>query len=755
MKIRSKFLHLFPVFLFLLFSVSTVSAEGKADHYLGKLRRWLPGIYTVDTYSGDRSLAVLTESDLKRIIGGAVGVATEDEDSSVGSIFVNEKGKSGYLLVLTSQLQEFSLEEVESIFSSQDVILICDSLFNFGDNFDCGYDSLTGASSTDIVLSGDTGVFGNAKLVSVSFGGKRVIVIPEVNLVSPSLSQSVERYLKVLHKGPQSGDDTSGGIVNAALTGFGRLDESLLADLSGYALLLFIILLVFQRPFESLVRDWRVFLKRETYIRAANVAKSFLTRYRWISLYFLMIALVFYIPLIFSISFRDKGDLDIQYIIGYSLDTLSLGNFSLFIEEGSFFRVALLLYYLVFALLGTLVLLPDALRFFERSFKVVFSKRMNQRAARYVLAGMLLVSILLLAALGFQTTYLLVALSLLLCFYLILSLQKSFGTANLYTRKERIFVGLVLTLFVSAGMLYRALGGGSSTNVRLEGLVRNSKEFVVLPYSREYGEYTEFRDFFLRPDYPVFVDDYLVFHPAYPRIANLDITEYEPGLGSFIILDGGVRELTKFVLTQRPGFLQAREVTGLFMVSGAQIRPDLEYSLALDIDCSSEVKKTTISLNIYTSEDQVGVQGGDMSVKKERMPVLEFPGCFVPQDSEKMNPEVIETSDTYRVPVDLSDLVGKDMVVEIDGMDSSKIEGVRVYVGDQPLSVRFLVHNSKSGVLYRNLVGGTLRVYSFGLPESLEVQNNFGEEFNLGGMVEAMREGEILDNPFTIWTTNL
>lgn len=218
-------------------------------------------------------------------------------------------------------------------------------------------------------------------------------------------------------------------------------------------------------------------------------------------------------------------------------------------------------------------------------------------------------------------------------FLLIVYLEKNkIPFSTLFNKRER----LVALAGVMSLLLTIVIWGGWGKNkipphYTYRSLFSNDKKVVTLPYIVEVRANTLFLDQHFKGNSLIFVDDYLIFHPLFAKVAEKNISDYSKN-GSYIIVGNNQSDFLKKVV-DKPDILDkvnSQTTSSLFTIKSFRYRDEssnkaLHYEGLLTLDCSTNPKPVTISLEAVFST--INPASNKTEVGSQDYSVLDFPGC--------------------------------------------------------------------------------------------------------------------------------
>jgi len=281
--------------------------------------------------------------------------------------------------------------------------------------------------------------------------------------------------------------------------------------------------------------------------------------------------------------------------------------------------------------------------------------------------------------------------------------------------------------------------GSSSYDVAKEDLIGVKDNIVLLPYDKYHPKYVIFKDHMISGQHPIFVDDFLVYHPDFKFIQNKNIKDFSSD-ENFYILKFGSAEIKKEIATNTT-LLQA--LTGgtkgrTFYIENLETTLiKNNYSIELEVECRVINKPVNVDVR-YTVK-----KGTSATQKKETL--IYFPGCLT-----------LENSATYGVPISFLDDLKADLVLmELMNIDRG-IRSVKLFLNNQEQPLQFINEdNIRMDEVYflERKKGDKIVVYSHSLMKEISL-NRVGETQNISEVLNRFGPEGNLRNPFRIWSVD-
>ena len=625
------------------------------------------------------------------------------------------------------------------------VIIVCSEEFNYENRIKCMRSSVSltsGASENETINLGDVDLT-HLSIATVTRSDATYIFIPEDYFVIPSYRDKLRAYFQSLRR---SADVVSGSLAEVQEDQLPKEDlfNSVLTEIALYTLFILFMFSLFYRLLVDLVNKPSDFLKFETYRR---LYQGFFSKVSTLSRYLhdLFVPIVFSLLiatiLIFLIlSIRDTSTPDISYAYKYVTSILKPQNIGKVFSKGSVFRKLLLGYFFLLGGSIAILTLSDLPQLISVSAKKLFGRKIKESGVKYLIPLMVVFSLVVSLIFGLIQTYIIILATLVVVLYLIYVWDTSKTSKYKYSRREQfIFIGGFIVIALLMSIFFKNDAGSSSYDVAEEDLIGVKDNIVLLPYDKYHPKYVIFKDHMISGQHPIFVDDFLVYHPDFKFIQNKNIKDFSSD-ENFYILKFGSAEIKKEIATNTT-LLQA--LTGgtkgrTFYIENLETTLiKNNYSIELEVECRVINKPVNVDVR-YTVK-----KGTSATQKKETL--IYFPGCLT-----------LENSATYGVPISFLDDLKADLVLmELMNIDRG-IRSVKLFLNNQKQPLQFINEdNIRMDEVYflERKKGDKIVVYSHSLMKEISL-NRVGETQNISEVLNRFGPEGNLRNPFRIWSVD-
>lgn len=642
------------------------------------------------------------------------------------------KDSNAYPLILSSELGQESL--LKYLGEEETILLICDTdtPYSLQDFFVCNRENLVldkNLDSRNYSINLD-----NSGLVSVY--ESRILIIPEHLLYVPSSRSLLKAYLASFAdstKYNNFGEDVDPFDQTLFSVAVGIVRESAL-----YILLGFLVLTVSGGIIKKIFVDEKINITNwqmhtlEDFIRPVY---GFFNRMKWFSLYLLLILLVFYIPVLTFISFRDTGSLDLNYISSYFISVLNFNNLIVWFRSENVIRIILFFYNIALVILTFFVLLPEIIEMTARAFRNTLASKVKPAVARKALIFLILFCTVL--SLFFDPKFsglLLFASFLLICYFESFS---SYWVKSSYTKRE---IGLI-TLFISFAFLSYLLFGYAKKelfkNSKYVPLIKADSKYLVLPYQVTRKKDTLFSDSIVNSNYSIIVDDYMIYQSQFSKISNRPVKNFSDE-GDYILIFSSKKDYVSFILkhSNYKDLFASNVPTNFFYFEKENSIFDSKFYLNFSFHCVVDTTDSNIvmNLNFLYSDSTFGNQ----SIR-----VLHFPGCSAGETV------------SYKVPAKLIFPSNALVIVEMTDLNSSLIDKLVLTTDTKEIPIHYIKNFSGDRLILPNIkgTGDTLYFYSTDTLEPYDVDNT-GSSINLAKYANDLLSKGLIKDTFTIWSLN-
>lgn len=646
-------------------------------------------------------------------------VYEEDKEIVTRKDYFTSTPEKGYKVAFTSQLPDLS-----DLSRYKGVLLLCDSTYTEKLNtiFSCN-------SSEILQGESDTLEYG---FLSVDYGGTKYYIFPESVLVSSEDFDVLKDYFHAIHNADLSVMD------DEELNKDGRisLDLSFASPLIRplfYLALLYILVSVTRGLLNELISNPRGVLNRafsaETPLKIARFFKC----HRWISIFLFLFLTFMYIPLAVALMLKDAGSLNLSYFISYLLETNNPENLSLFISETNFFRAGVFFYNAIYFINIVILVLPEIIEYTIISFERVKDIKLSPKISKYTFPILLLLILSILMIEGkVLPTYFLVLLLLLSIYFG----RQRFGEDITFNKLEKTVFMLTFILISTFGFGFNIYKKNIQSLRSYGDLINVKSKVVLLPYLKIMEETVLFNEYLIDSEYPVFVDNYLIYTPFHNTVKNTHINNFD-GNTNFIVqsttIDQQVASMIKYPEIEYS--LESNLPTNLFNVSE---NLGEEATISIELLCSMAPRPSEIKIRYFSTINNADV----MESSKD---LMNYPGCLPDQYSSK-----------YSIKIKPPVFIDARMYIYLEGLDSSAVSSISL--GDTPLT--FYRSNSEIGeILTENLAISSDSVINYFFDDTLRdttflMSRDSDGMYDLSKSVNTLVKEEKVGEEFLIWSTH-
>jgi len=307
---------------------------------------------------------------------------------------------------------------------------------------------------------------------------------------------------------------------------------------------------------------------------------------------------------------------------------------------------------------------------------------------------------------------------------------------NLNFKHKKIYLSLI-----GVGLLIVYLTLITKTkNIETKNFIKEDLRSIILPYNVK-GLNFEFNTYNTFTNYPIFVNDYLIYDNKFQYINNKPISKLKDNKEkNFIIIyfenleekeKNSNKTYIDFLLKNKGAihlFTTANISKYLYIPEKDKnnIIPS-KYEIEIQIECYQNIEPSTINLISYEEEYN----------QREKQAILNFPGC------EK------GTKSTFKIPFNKSIIIQQGTLFEIE--NSSYIKNFRIYNNDKLLNTAFIKNPKETNILYEKYTdNNALTVYSFNIKKEKTFVNT--KVLNLNQLIKDLFIQNLIKGDITIWS---
>ena len=676
-----------------------------------------------------------------------------DEDKFHDEDYLSSNLEKGYAVMLTSSISNEELvekgseedigdaetEEVINYFESyKKVILVCDSEFSANYPFEFSCDDMEVFSEEALNLG---------KFLR-SIGGLDIdlYAIPENILLSPDGRSEISKYFIAIKRSDEAPEVFEDAQVDedgtSILSDIKKFKDTMVFEFFSIAFYMLIL--------ASLSWGLLRFLTKEGKKFDSGIFKDLINSFKELYLFqkiilpLILVMFLAYIPLVLLISLKDGQGVNIGYLVSYTSETFTISKLNQFSQTGSFFRIAIFAYGMIFIGLFFLFILPIFFKALIRAGQKIFQAKVNSDVLKYTFPSLIILSFIGVSffAISDSVKFLIFILTLLVFLFVKNIFDKIFAY-NYSLREKALFISISI-LVVGSGFLLKLREKEVGINYSQEDLIGITDDIVLLPYSKQLGKNTLMNEFNFSGSEPVFVDHYLVYSPNNSRIENKNAKDFK-NEGVFYIQNGDLEDIVYAINSngELSDELVSQTPSNFFRITNFEKAYDgPETEIKITFSCIREnIGTDKIGADFYYLEEDGEVQSEDETL-------LYFPGC-----SEVGVPE------TLTAKLDLPYTESEYMYMRLVDVLGSDIEGIEIVDGDAIYTPLYFSKSNGYEVIDSGGLTTSARVaitnYIFGDSYELSFDSNLNEEgkFDMSEPInELIREG-VLKDKFLIWST--
>ncbi|NMB91484.1 hypothetical protein GYA37_01390 [candidate division WWE3 bacterium] len=646
---------------------------------------------------------------------------------------------NSYSILLTSSISRQELLK-KYLVESKKLIVICDEPYfsNSSSEFTC---------DKSVSYSKDLDAF-NGCLKKNGIQGVDLYVIPENILVSPNERHTLSEYFKAFKRSdmaPVVSEDTKVTVeVMRKVDQIKALLKTTTFEMFIDAILVLAMVSVCFGLLRYIVNNDRKKFSSRALERMLLKVRKTLINYRWFIAYEVFVLTLMYIPIVVVLGVKDGRGVNVGYFITYSLDTLKIANLIEYVNQNNYFRILVFFYNFAFLIALITLVAPSFMDILITASLKIKNARIKSNVLKYTIPSVLLLTIVVSSFCNIHDCYRFLILAIVILVFTVIGSFKYKTFSCNYSSSDRLLFLGVAVLVVFASFLVKVWERKIGPEYKEEGLISVGDSIVTLPYSKQIGENTIFKEFFISTPEPVFVDRYLVYFPNRSSVENKNALEFKDS-GSFFIQNGALEDMTYaiYVNDELSRTLVSRVPTNFFRVKN--FRTGLNQGDA-NIQITFSCEREDIGINEIKSDFYHLSSSNE--IEKMESTLLYFPGCSEVGKPEtftvEFNPPYIDSEYFFMRLVNVS---GKDIKdVRIISLDTvitptyySKGKGYSV------ISSGGLTDSSKTKVT--NYIFGESHDLLFNIDLDLEGKFNISQPIN-----ELVKQGALKGNTL-IWST--
>ena len=698
----------------------------------------------------------------KELFGKEFGfkIFESDKEKVSKKDYLSSNPDKGYSLVLSSQISgdgeiieyqdiedtDFTKEpkqtkndELIEPFSwiQNKTILICDSDFSseYPFKFNCSSQSVYSDE-----VSGMGGFIRNLNSENVD-----IFVIPENILLEPEQRSDLQNYFEAIRKADKASETTE--YNDETQTNISILSR--LKDFTDTMVFEFFSIAFYMVILASL--SWRLLRyfgeegKRFSLSDLKNIPTSFKNLYLYQKIIIPILVLMgsIYIPFVLLVGIKDGQGLNIGYLISYTRENFSISKLYEFFQTGSFLKIAVFGYSLVFIGLFFLLFVPIFVKVFKRAGEKIYEAKVKQEVIKYSLPVLVIFSLVASSGLGVESSIkFLIFVFAVLVFVFVKNFQGKISNYIYSTKEKSIFIALAVFI-ISVGFIFNFKAKDADFEYKEEDLIGVTDEVVLLPYSKQLGEQVMINQYSFSGSEPVFVDNYMVYAPNNSRIENKNVKEFK-NEGVFYIQNGDLEDIVIAINSNESlsNELMSDEPSNFFRIKNFErVYSGSNPEIQITFSCKrQDIGVEKIKIDFYYLENE--------EIRQDDKTLLYFPGC-----SKIGEPE------TFTVDLEIPYTDSEYLFMRLVDVSGDDIKEIKIIYGDRVYMPEYL----SKGRGYKIIDSGGLTTsaivpvtnYIFGDSYNLSFDMTLDEEgkFDLSVPInELIKEGALKDR-FLIWST--
>ena len=632
----------------------------------------------------------------------------------------NSVDKSAYLITLSSEFnnQTFELHTKN--------IIICDSPFKYSGIFYCDSEGVSVYYGSIV----NTGLHTYVGQVKTRWGD--TYVIPESFLYTPTKRDDIEAFIRTLSR---FSNNVENSVSNTpSVDTVAQLTHPSLFEISVYALSTLFLVSVLFKPLKKLIKSKENSLNKKNLISIYRGVGNFSSKNRWLLVYIFLGMFLFLVPILIGLSYKDRGTFDLGYISRFFIDSLNVKVFSQ--PQGTF---RFLMFYYLSALICVVFLLvaPNLVEIIFLSTNKLINHKLRKSFIKYPIPTLIFIGFVCAIFFDVKMVYTLLYLSLFSISYILYLAFKNKANNIKYSVRERIALLAIFTLTLVLGVGYRHYYSLENAGFKPEPLIDIGDKYAFFPYSKDYGKNALFQKYIIKPEYPLFLDYYLIYHPKFSKIQNKNISDFE-NTGNFIILNSGLRDTSEFLVNNFELLSNFNQTLSMnFGVENFDFSLGSKYSIKIYFNCTKALPTENIYIKLF-------YDSYENDVTKVEKPLVYFPGC-----------DATIRSVSYTLPVEIGFTGHGNVIIniyEIYGLVPSYIKSISFYKDGLLIPVKYFTYNKDEKIFLRNINSGdTVTNYSFTDISDKTFENKLDSEFDLSEKANGLVKEKLLRNPFLIW----
>lgn len=637
------------------------------------------------------------------------------------------------LVILASELLDSTTLSSYYAGSFDSIIVICDVDYRYDDDTTC----------TSTLLYNGTNVISTLEslhITAISKNSTDILLIPEINFISSDREELLSAFFKSITKDDQE------VVTVSPVTLVDSFFRSNLYKLFLYCSSLFLLGISFRKLITSDFKEFSLSKLGDYILSIFEKFHEFFSYHQKTSVYFLTLLFLVYIFILSLISLIDIKHLSLEYMLTYVASLFNYATYKNNTLQESLPYLLLLSYTYLFLLFIIFSVYTTVYRCFSLGLKYMLSKNNSYPVTRFTLLGILFVLLFIYIALPIETAAILITFLLLGSTYVLYF--KSFFVYKPISTKDIFIVTILLAVTLLSAFGIREVLYSIASARKPINLVVSTDKFISLPYTRSYAANSVFKSHLYTYKYPIFANQYLVFHPDFKYIVNrnsllFDASTYKNFIFTAQNTSDFIRDLLGNPYLQKLFTVEkTSNYWNTLLIDPLLIPVDGLY-LKIKIDCSTTlVGQRDIYLNVYSMKEKLST---DDSI------LFNFPGCATNKDVATYMislPILKDSTTTSLILLNISNF---------NYLDSLKIE---LYGNSNiPLEFTPMFMDLTSSVLLSNISDTDSYIYNFSsdIPGDVVLENTTDKSlsYDLSVPLNYLLFNKLLANPLVLWSNSI
>ncbi len=580
----------------------------------------------------------------------------------------------------------------------------------------------------------------NAKYYQFENEGKNTIAINSKYLISLKTLSNINTYFaSFVHA--QNFKDQSNSQKPIEIF----YPDKVVLETFSYALILFLFAIISYKT-AILINTHRKNSLSILQIESKNILEAILSwsekisPYAYLCLIFLIGILIY---LIILISLTNRGDVDMPYLQEKMSDLTKINlDVDVFKTRNPIYISILLLIRAIQVILF-IILIPRIVDFSRRIYTLRNKFDIDNNFLKHTLIVFMLLTLLSVALMDIKTSFVLpLSLVSITILFLIPFVKTKLPS---YTKKETFtYLGIGLAIFFFA-ISYKAYNN-KNPKATVNDLFAADTKVIFLPYQKDIdGSHPTFiQKKIIKSETPIFVDNYLIFHPKYDSINHIELFDINKisKSGGIILHPQKSEKMYENLLKNEElrNFYVTNQTTNKIYFKNENADYIDRYSLLLEIECTEDINPQIINLSYMSKNNE------DEKSKLKSTPIANFSGCSQG-----------ELNQTLEVSLE-DELYENEYMFSIDGIDLKFIKNIKVITdGNTPDDIKFIDYNENEKFkIIEQKSGTSIFVLNIDKPKKLDLQSPIQTEekgLNLSENINKLIQKGLLKDSFKVWST--